>query len=59
MLAFAIAQGLSQRFLARFPRPENVAAEGGAGRTQLYAAIGVVILLVLFAAFMLRQLVGG
>jgi energy-coupling factor transport system substrate-specific component len=35
MLAFAIAQGLSQRFLARFPRPENVAAEGGAGRNQL------------------------
>lgn len=59
MLAFAIAQGLSQRFLARFPRPENVAAEGGTGRTQLYAAIGVVVLLVLFAAFMLRQLVGS
>jgi energy-coupling factor transport system substrate-specific component len=59
MLAFAIAQGLSQRFLARFPRPENVVAEGGTGRTQLYAAIGVVVLLVLFAAFMLGQLVGS
>ena len=59
MLAFAIAQGLSQRFLARFPRPENVEAGQGASRNQLYTAIGVVVLLVLFAAFMLRQLVGG
>ena len=59
MLAFAITQGLSQRFLARFPRPENVAAEGGAGNNQLYMAIGVVVLLVLFAVFMLRSLVGG
>lgn len=59
MLAFAIAQGLSQRFLARFPRPQNVESEMGADRNQLYIAIGVVVLLVLFAAFMLRQLTGG
>ncbi|HLA05855.1 MAG TPA: hypothetical protein VJ022_00305 [Anaerolineales bacterium] len=59
MLAFAIAQGLSQRFLARFPRPENVVSEMGENRNQLYIAIGVVVLLVVFAAFMLRTLVGG
>jgi len=59
MLAFAIVQGLSKRFVARFPRPENVEAEGGASQTQLYIAVGVVVLLVLFAAFMLRNVLGG
>jgi hypothetical protein len=59
MLAFAIVQGLSKRFLARFPRPENVEAEGGANQTQLYIAVGVVVLLVLFAAFVLRNVLGG
>jgi len=59
MLAFAIAQGLSQRFLARFPRPENVEAGQGANRNQLYIASGVVVVLVVFAAFMLRRLTGG
>jgi len=59
MLAFAIVQGLSKRFVARFPRPENVEAEGGANQTQLYIAVGVVVLLVLFAAFMLRNVLGG
>ena len=59
MLAFSIVQGLSRRFIARFPYPENVEIEAGAGRTQLYIAIGVVVLLVLFAAFMLRNILGG
>src|SRR5215207_11745543 len=60
MLAFAIVQGLSRRFIARFPRPENVEAEGGTtSQTQLYIAVGVVVLLVLFAAFMLRNVLGG
>jgi energy-coupling factor transport system substrate-specific component len=59
MLAFAIIQGLSRRFVARFPRPENVEIEGGASRTQLYIAVGVVVLLILFAAFMLRNVLGG
>ena len=58
MLAFAIVQGLSKRFVARFPRPENVEGEAG-GQMQLYIAIGVVVLLVLFAAFMLRNILGG
>ncbi len=59
MLAFAIVQGLSKRFLARFPRPENVEMEGGANQTQLYIAVGVVVVLVLFAAFMLKNILGG
>ena len=59
MLAFAIVQGLSKRFVARFPRPENTEAEGDTSQTQLYIAIGVVVLLVLFAAFMLRNILGG
>jgi energy-coupling factor transport system substrate-specific component len=59
MLAFAIVQGLSKRFLARFPRPENVEIEGGANQTQLYIAVGVVVVLVLFAAFMLKNILGG
>jgi energy-coupling factor transport system substrate-specific component len=58
MLAFAIIQGLSSRFLARFPRPENVSTEQG-GKTEMYIAIGVIVVLVLFAAFALRSILGG
>lgn len=58
MLAFAIVQGLSTRFLARFPRPENVSTEKG-GKTELFIAVAVVVVLVLFAAFMLRNILGG
>ena len=58
MLAFAIVQGLSTRFLARFPRPETVSTEKG-GKTELFIAVAVVVILVLFAAFMLRNLMGG
>ena len=56
LLAFAIVQGLSTRFLSRFPRPENVEVEKGATRGQLYIAIGVVIVLVLIAAFVLTKI---
>jgi len=58
MLAFAIVQGLSTRFLARFPRPENVSTEKGS-KTELFIAVAVVVVLVLFAAFMLRNILGG
>ncbi len=58
LLAFAILQGLSRRFLARFPRPENVEVETGASRTELFIAIGVVIVLVLIAAFVLVKILG-
>jgi energy-coupling factor transport system substrate-specific component len=59
MLAFAIVQGLSKRFLARFPRAENVQTEGGASRTQLFIAIGVVVLLILLAVFVVSRITGG
>lgn len=59
MLAFAIVQGLSKRFIARFPRANNVAIEGAASQTQLYIAIGVVILLILFAIFVLGNITAG
>lgn len=58
LLAFAILQGLSQRFVARFPRPENVTAEKGQNRTQLFIAVGVVIVLVLLAAFVVVRILG-
>ena len=58
LLAFAIIQGLSKRFLARFPRPENVEIEEGTSRTQLFIAIGIVIVLVLIAAFVLVNILG-
>lgn len=56
LLAFAIVQGLSTRFLARFPRPENVEIEQGATRNQLFYAIGIVVVLVLIAAFVLTKI---
>ncbi len=56
MLAFAIVQGLSARFLSRFPHPENVEIEKGATRSQLFIAIGIVIVLVLIAAFVLTRI---
>ncbi len=60
LLAFAIIEGLSARYLARFPRPENVALEAqGSRRTQLFIAVGVVIVLVLIAAFVLVRLLGS
>ncbi|MEW6084423.1 MAG: ECF transporter S component [Chloroflexota bacterium] len=59
MLAFAIIQGLSQRFVARFPRPENAQTEGGTSQTQLIIALVVIVLLVLFAMFLLGNILGG
>lgn len=60
LLAFAIIEGLSARYLARFPRPENAALEAqGSRRTQLYIAVGVVIVLVLIAAFVLVRILGS
>jgi energy-coupling factor transport system substrate-specific component len=59
MIAFAIIQGLPKRTIGGYPKPEQVATEGGSSSTQLYIAIGVVVALVLFAAFLLRNILGG
>jgi energy-coupling factor transport system substrate-specific component len=59
MIAFAIIQGLPKRTIGGYPKPEQVETEGGTNQTQLYIAIGVVVVLVLFAAFMLRNILGG
>ena len=56
LLAFAIIQGLSRRFISRFPFPENVEIEGGSSRTQLLIAFGVAVILILIAIFVLVNL---
>jgi energy-coupling factor transport system substrate-specific component len=58
MVAFAIILGLPKRTVGGYPKAANAEAEG-ADKNQLYVAIGVVVLLVLFAAFMLRNVLGG
>ena len=56
LLAFAILDGLSARYLARFPRGENAAIEKGQQVTQVIIALVVVVLLILFAIFILPML---
>lgn len=58
LLAFSIIEGLSARYLARFPRPENVALEQqGDRRTQILIAVGVVVALILIGIFVISRLV--
>ncbi|MCQ3937495.1 MAG: ECF transporter S component [Chloroflexi bacterium] len=59
MIAFAIVLGLPKRTIGGYPKAQQVEVEAGAGKNQLYIAIGVVVLLVLFAAFLLRGILGG
>lgn len=59
MIAFAIIQGLPKRTIGGYPKADQVAAEGGESKNQLYIAVGVIVVLVLFAAFVLRNLLGG
>ncbi|MBI3738527.1 MAG: ECF transporter S component [Chloroflexi bacterium] len=56
LLAFAIIQGLSKRFLARFPRAENVEVEEGVTRTQLLIAVGIVaVVLALYILVVIKM----
>jgi energy-coupling factor transport system substrate-specific component len=57
LLAFAIIQGLSMRFLARFPRSENVQIEGGITRNQIYIAVGIVIVVIAFYVLVIAKIV--
>ena len=59
MIAFAIIQGLPKRTIGGYPKAEQATVEGGTSQNQLYIAVGVVVVLVLFAAFMLRNILGG
>jgi energy-coupling factor transport system substrate-specific component len=57
LLAYAILGGLSQRYLARYPRPENVAFTPGNRTTQMIAAIVVAILLVVVFALVILPII--
>ncbi|HTX78118.1 MAG TPA: ECF transporter S component [Longilinea sp.] len=58
LLAFAIIQGLSARYVARFPRSENVIVEKQAAQsTQLIIAIAIAAVLIIIAATVLVSLV--
>lgn len=56
LLAFAIIEGLSTRYLARFPRAENVEIEKSDRRTQIIAVIVVIVVLILIWVFFLSRL---
>lgn len=59
LLAFAILDGLSARYLSRFPRGDNAAVEKGQQQTQLIIALVVVVLLILFGIYIMPSLTGG
>lgn len=59
MLAFAIILGLPKCVIGGYPKAEQAAVEGGEGTSQLYIALGVILLLILFAIFLLQRIVGG
>lgn len=59
LLAFAILDGLSARYLSRFPRGDNAAVEKGQQQTQLIIALVVVLLLILFGIYIMPSLTGG
>lgn len=59
LLAFAIIDGLSARYLSRFPRGENAAVEKDQQKTELIIAVVVVVLLILFGIYILPRITGG
>ncbi|MBI4762086.1 MAG: ECF transporter S component [Chloroflexota bacterium] len=59
LLAFAILDGLSARYLTRFPRGENAAVEKGQQQVQLIIALVVVALLILFGIYVLPSITSG
>lgn len=59
LLAFAILDGLSARYLTRFPRGENAAVEKGQQQAQLIIALVVVALLILFGIYVLPSITSG
>jgi energy-coupling factor transport system substrate-specific component len=59
MIVFVMIQVLPKRILALLPRPENIVNGESTNHTQLYMAIGIVILLALFITFVLGKILGG
>lgn len=59
LLAYSILQGLSARYLARFPFPENAQPDGGNKQSQLIIAVVLVVVLLAFAAFGLNAVLGN
>lgn len=58
LLAFAIIGGLSVRYLARFPRPENVEIDKAQRNTQIIISIIVAVVLILIYAYIVVRLLG-
>ena len=56
MLAFAIIKGLSKRYIARFPRSENVEIEEGERTSQLVIALIIAVVLIIISATLLTIL---
>lgn len=59
LLAFAIIDGLSTRYLSRFPNGENATVEKGQKQTQLIVALVIVVLLILFGVYVLPLITGS
>jgi energy-coupling factor transport system substrate-specific component len=58
-LAYAIIKGLSVRFLARFPRAENVAPETTENRTQVFVVVVIIAVLSLVAGYFVKKYFAG
>ena len=58
LLAFAIIGGLSVRYLASFPRPENVEIDKTQRSTQIIISVIVAVLLILVYAYIIVRLLG-
>ncbi len=58
MLAFAIVKGLSQRYISRFPRSENVELEEGEETNQLIIALVIAVIMIVIAATLLGLILG-
>jgi energy-coupling factor transport system substrate-specific component len=58
MLAFAIIKGLSKRYIARFPRSENVEIEEGKQTNQLVIALVIAVVMIVIAATLLGLILG-
>ena len=59
MIVFVMMQVLPKQILSLLPRPENVVNGESTNRTQLFMAIGIVILLALFITFVLGKILGA